>query len=147
MATDQDFQPLLDVQQNQLGLTFSDSTSIDAKILAGLATNVAILLFMAQASLHFPSLWQHVLFLSPFLVSLILDGIATWPRRYLGASPNLDEHPEYLAMDRDTLLLQLLSDTELAISRNSRLNSTRWLFFAASIVFTVLGSIALFVIL
>src|SRR5438270_13712333 len=114
MAKEQDLQPLLDTQQNQLALAFGDGDAIDTKALALLGTNVAILIFAAQASLRIQSPWLQWLLVGSLVVSLIMDGLAAWPRRYIGAGIDIDDHPEYLAMDKETLILQLLADTQLA---------------------------------
>jgi hypothetical protein len=142
-----ELEPLLNTQQNQLMLTFDNGNSIDTKALAMLGTNVALLIFIGQASLSPHSWWQITLVLVPYLVSLLLDVLAIWPRAYSGAGIDLDEHPEYLGYDQDTLTIQLISDTKDAIKTNSRLNARRWRYCVASIVLTGFGTLALFVIL
>lgn len=140
-------EPLLNTQQNQLMLTFDNSDGIDTKALAMLATNVALLIFLAQAALQ-PHGWAQVaLVVVPYVLSLLLNIMAIWPRAYVGASINLDEHPEYLGYDQDTLVLQLISDTKDAIYVNSALNVRRWRYCVLSIVLTGLGTLALFAIL
>src|SRR4051794_35583235 len=94
-----DLSPLLDTQQNQLGIVVSEGAGDDSKVLAILAVTVALLIFIAQASLHFTSWWQYLIILGSYLVSLVFDGLAVLPKRYLGASIDLDKHPEYLGME------------------------------------------------
>jgi hypothetical protein len=139
-----DLQPLLDTKQNHLSLIFSDSSSIDAKALAVLAADIAILIFIAQSDLHLAPA-GFILLLGPFILALLLNGAAIWPRKYIGASINLDKHPDYLSMEKDALLLQLLADTQLAIDKNSAINQTRWSFCAGSIVLSLIGLVLLFV--
>jgi hypothetical protein len=140
-------EPLLNTQQNQLMLTFDNSDSIDTKALAMLATNVALLIFLGQAALQPHSWVQITLVILPYILSLLLNIMAIWPRAYSGASIDLDEHPEYLGYDQDTLILQLISDTKDAIHVNSALNTQRWRYCVLSIVLTGLGTLALFAIL
>ncbi len=147
MTPEYDLQPLLEARQNQLNLVFSDGDSIDTKALALLATNVAILLFIAQVGLRLTSWWQHGLLIVPFFISLIFNGFAVWPRKYIGTSGNPDTYPKYLNMDKETLLLQLLADTQFAINTNSLINALRWRYCFGSLLMTVLGTIILFVIL
>jgi hypothetical protein len=146
MAKEQSLRSLLDLQQNQLDLVFSDGDSIDTKALAILAINVALLLFIAQSSLHFHSWWQYGLLLAPYLLSLGLDGFAIWPTHYRGNVP-LNEHPEYLSMESETLLLQLLADTQLAVEINAAFNRRRWQYCLGSLLLTAFGLVALFAIL
>ncbi|HSX33832.1 MAG TPA: hypothetical protein VLF91_05860 [Candidatus Saccharimonadales bacterium] len=147
MATEQepDLEPLLGVQQNRLGQVLSDGDSIDSKALAILGANIAILIFIDQAGLHNP-LWQLVAVCAPLLLSLLLDFVAIWPQKYLTAV-TLSEAPSYLAMDRPTLVLQLLADTAAAISHNEQVNRRRLRACLSSIVLTALGFLLLLVIL
>lgn len=139
-------QPLLDTQQNQLGVLLDDSASIDAKALGIFAANVAILIFIAQYG--FVIRWYiWVLLLFPFMVSIIYNAVSLYPRRYDAATIDIDAHPEYLAMDEETLTLQLISDTKQAIDTNSALNKKRWLWTATSFGMTVIGSLVLFMVL
>lgn len=65
-------QPLLDTRQNQLALVISQGQSIDAKALALLGSNVAVLIFVAQAQLQLVA-WQWLLLAVPFIGSLAYD--------------------------------------------------------------------------
>jgi|GEM_PF-834461 len=142
-----DLSPLLDTQQNQLGLVVSVGDNIDSKALALLAINVTLLIFISQSSLHFTAWWQYALILGPYFASLVLDALAVLPKNYLGASIDLSAHPEYLVMDSKTLTLQLLADTKKAISHNGRINDLRWRYCLISIMLTAGGTVALFAIL
>lgn len=142
-----ELEPLLSTQQNQLILTFDNGSSIDNKALAMLATNVALLIFVGQAMLQPHDWWQSALVFVPYILSLLLDILAIWPRAYSGAGIDLDSHPEYLGYDQDTLTLQLIADTKDAIKTNTRLNVRRWRYCVVSIMLTGLGTLALFGIL
>ncbi|MEK7153567.1 MAG: hypothetical protein AAB834_06460 [Patescibacteria group bacterium] len=146
MPHKQDLEPLLSAQQSQLNLLFGEGDNIDTKALAILGANIAIIIFIAQASLSIP-LWQTFLVYSPFLLSLGLNTVSIWPRGYIGAGIDLDKSPQYLRMDRETLLLQLLADTQYAIKHNSSLNKQRLRFCVASILLTGLGFVILLAIL
>lgn len=147
MAIDHDLQPLLDVRQNQLGIIFGDSNSIDTKALALIATNIAILIFAAQASLSIHHWWFGLVMVTGYILSSSLAIYAIWPFGYVGAGVNLAEHPEYLELDSESLVLQLISDTELAIERNKQLNRRRWQAVFMSFVCATIGTLALFAIL
>jgi hypothetical protein len=141
-----DLQPLLDTQQNQLGVVLDISASIDNKALALLGSNLTILIYIGSAFSQ-PPQWQWALLLSPFFVSLYFDIVAAWPRSYHGPGVNLAHHPEYVKMDTDALLLQLLADTKHAITHNSRLNNRRLAYCVMSLAATIAGSVVLFVML
>jgi hypothetical protein len=150
MPTKQNFselEPLLDAQQRHLSLIMAESSSTDSKALGIGAANIAILIFIAQANLTFTGWWDHALLLVTFILSLLFNTLAIIPHRYLGAGADLEKSPEYLAMDRETLVLQLISNTETAIKTNDKLNALRWRYCVASLVLTTIGSAALFVIL
>lgn len=147
MPEKQNLQPLLDTQLNQLNLVFSDSDGIDTKALSILGANLALLLFVAQSSgASTLRLWQAFLLWTPLGVSLILDIIAIWPREYTGAV-DLEEHPEYLGMDEETLQLQLLADAQHAIDVNTRLNRQRLRASVLSLIITSLSVVPMLVIL
>jgi hypothetical protein len=146
MPSKQDLQPLLDVEQNQLNLVFSDSNGIDAKALAVLGANVAALLFIDDTNISV-SFWHFVLIYLPFIISLLLDIIAVWPRQYVGASADITTAPEYVKLERDALVSRLLADTIFAIKQNSLLNRSRLRQCNMSIILTVLGICALLLIL
>ena len=142
-----DFQPLLDVRQNHLNLIFGDSASIDTKCLALLGADLAILIFIGQASLGIQNWWLEILLAGSYVVSIMFGILALWPQPYIGASVDLEEHPDYLELDSEDMLLQLISDTELAISRNQQINTRRWRLTLVSFLLTAIGTILLFVIL
>lgn len=143
---DQDLTPLLDAQQNQLSSTLSDGDAIDTKALAILAANIAMIIFARQTALSL-SPWQTALLYTPFSLSLALDFIAIWPRRYMGPGVNPLKLNSYLNMGQPALLLQLLSDTQAAILHNNRLNKQRLKVCVTSIALTGFGFLALLFIL
>ena len=146
MAGDKDLQPLLGVRQNQLSFELGVSDVIDTKSLALLAANLAILLFMAQAKLDV-EWWGYAFSVLPYLVSLAVTILTIWPRDYSGAGVKLSDHPEYLNMKQEPLLLQLIADTEAAIQKNEDLNKKRLRYFISAIALAGLATIALFGIL
>ncbi|HEV2402809.1 MAG TPA: hypothetical protein VGS08_01270 [Candidatus Saccharimonadales bacterium] len=146
MPTAHDLRPLLDVQQNQLNLVFSDSDAIDSKALAVLGANVAILLFIDQAAPHLV-LWKFLTLYGPFMLSLVMDVMSVWPRQYKSAAPDLKKSPDYLTMDTGPLILQILSNTQAAIEHNARLNKKRLQACIVSILLTSLGFIGVLLIL
>ncbi|HSW98579.1 MAG TPA: hypothetical protein VLF71_01960 [Candidatus Saccharimonadales bacterium] len=146
MQTEQDLDPLLANQQNQLDLIFGEGDSIDSKALAILGANVAIIIFVNQTA-HGLALWEYLALYAPFGLSLLLNLFSIWPRRYLYAGVATDRLTDYINMDRDELLLQLLSTTQAAIEHNSRLNNLRMRAALVSIGITGLGFLLLLGIL
>ncbi len=147
MSNEQDLQPLLDAQQSQLQISLTDSSSIDNKALAILAGNVAVLLFVAQANFVFGAWWHGAVLLVPFFISIIMTGVTFWPRRYKGPLIELENHPEYLELSREDLVLQLLADAQQAMEYNLHLNDKRWSFCVAAIISASIGVVVLFAIL
>ena len=146
MQTEQDLDPLLANQQNQLDLVFGEGDSIDSKALAILGANVAIIIFVNQTA-HGLALWEYIALYAPFAASLLLDLFSVWPRKYLYAGVPADRLTDYINMDRDELLLQLLSTTQAAIEHNSHINFLRMRACLISIGITGLGFLALLCIL
>lgn len=147
MAKEIDLGPLLDVRQNQLSILFTESNSIDTKALAIIATDVAILVFSAQASLRVSHWWLGTLLVGGYAVSILAAIFALWPFRYQGAGVNLTEHPEYLKLNSEKLVLQLIADTERAVEKNGRLNHSRWQAVLCSFLLASISTLTLFVII
>lgn len=144
MATP-DLAPFLDARQNQLSLEVSSGDAIDAKALGLLASNIAILIFVAQSALN-----THVLSLlvvALFLASSVFNIMAIWPRKYSGASVSIFDHPEYLTLSTNALLKQLIADTEAAIGHNKGLNRLRLQCCAIALIITVFASLLLLILL
>lgn len=127
---------LLENQQNQLSLVFSEGDSVDGKALAILGANVAVITFISQTTSSLP-LWQYFLLYGPFVLSLGLDIFSIWPRNYKG--PGVEAISKYVNMEREKLLLKLLSNTQAAILHNTRLNRIRLRSCLYSIGLTGLG--------
>jgi len=139
--------PLLDARQNQLQLESAAGDAVDAKALGSLASNLAILIFIAQSSLDRRS-WQVVVVIVAYVVALLLSLVAIWPRKYSGASVSVYDHPEYLTYTHAQLVRQLIADTEAAIANNEAINKHRWQLWARpSLVIMGLASIALLILL
>ena len=142
-----DLTPFLDARQNQLQLEMAAGDGIDTKALGVLASDFAILLFVVQSSdinLHSVVTIVVVLLLT---AALSLTTIAIWPRKYAGASTNMFDHPEYLLMQSTQLVKQLISDTEIAILTNKRVNRQRWLLCSCALILTLVASATLFLML
>ncbi len=142
-----DLEPLLTAQQNHLASLTTESSSTDAKALGIAAANVAILIFIAQAHLSFSSWFVHAALLVPYALSLVFNLVAILPYSYIGAGVNLESSPSYLSMDRRELVAQLLTNTQVAITHNNKLNRRRWQYCAISLIFTAIGTAILFAIL
>lgn len=141
-----DLTPFLDVRQTQLGLEFSESDAIDAKALALLASNLAILIFIVQSPLDVKA-WSMLAIIVALAVAAVLTVITIWPRTYAGASVSMHDHPEYLRYDKDRLIEQLIADTELAITTNMAINRFRRWICAVSLAVTSVTSLFLFILL
>jgi hypothetical protein len=146
MQDEQDPEPLLSNQQNQLGLLFSEGDSIDGKALALLGTNIAAITFIKQAAGHVMG-WELLALYVPFVVSLVLNVYSIWPRPYKAAGVDPDELTDYVNMSRDELLLQLLSNTQSAILHNAGLNRQRMRACLISLGITGLGFLLVLFIL
>lgn len=118
------YQPILDTRQNRLSFELSRGDGIDSKILGVFGANIAVLIFIAQAGLQLNE-WQWAALVVPFMVSLLMNMMMiVAPAQYQG-NVSVTDHPEYLSMDEEDLLLQLIADTEGAIEENMRLNARR----------------------
>lgn len=146
MPKTRDLEPLLTNQQQQLGLIFEEGDGIDGKALAILGANVAIIIFINQTASGL-ALWQYAVLYCPFVLSLVLDIFSVWPRRYHVPVIDLVTQDNFLQMDRETLILQLLSNTQAAIRHNASLNKKRLRYCVGSILLTGLGFLTLLVIL
>jgi hypothetical protein len=142
---DADLQPILDVQVSQLESTLQAGSTIDAKALAVLATNVALLIFMAQGHLAFAEWWQTMLLYGSIFVSLIFNAITIWPLDYIGPGLTPTQLVRHMNLSDQERMLQLISNTTNAIETNNTLNQRRWRLCFRSIVFTGIGALAILV--
>jgi hypothetical protein len=117
---DNDLQPLLDTQQNHLSTLLAQRDSIDNRSLGLLGSVVAILIFIGQSPFVL-EWWQWILLLLPYAVSLVYIIICLLPRAYVGVVVNVDQQLTYATLPRAQLVLQLISDTRLAVKHNTRL--------------------------
>lgn len=74
------------------------------------------------------------------LISTILLIIISWPRDYSLASVKVSSNQEYLNKEEKELLLQLISDNELAVDKNYKKLKMKAILFKISIILLVLGS-------
>lgn len=142
-----DLEPLLNAHQQQLGLVMAEADSIENKALAMLAAAITLLIFIAQAGLHFANQWQVLILIGPYLVSLVCIGCAVWPRHYAGPSMDIDAYRLAPPKSNQELVEILLGNADYAIRYNSRLNQIRWRFSVSAILFLLLGVSVLFAIL
>lgn len=131
------YQPILETRQNQLSFVLSAADGIDGKALGILGANIAVLIFIAQSTLQLTT-WEATVFI-PFVASLVFNIMAIWPQPYRG-NVSVEDRPEYLSMDEEDLLLQLLADTEGAIKENAELNRMRIGWYTISIGLSMLGA-------
>jgi len=139
MKTDRDLQPALSAAQNQIGLIFSTSDSLDGKALAILGFDVAIGIFGVQANLD-NSLWLLVPIFGLLIISLLISIFTILPRDYMGAVVNLDDHPEYFEFSSEELVIQLLANSQEAIAHNSLLNVRKTRYCLAAILTGLLAT-------
>jgi hypothetical protein len=143
---EKDLQPLLDTQQNQLSVSLSANDSIDNRALGIVASVVAVLIFIGQAPFVL-DVWLWIALLVPYAVSLVYAIVCLRPRFGPGASVNLEEHPEYLTMQKDALVAQLLADTRLAIVGIAMQNAYKKKLLRRSFIWAICGVLVLLVVL
>lgn len=145
MPEKQDLEPLLNTQQNLLAAITSQGDGIDNKSLGILAVDVTLLIFIAGIDSGHG--WAILGVVALLAVSLIFASLALQPKKYMGASVNLEDHSEYLTLERETLVLQLLSDTQEAIAHNKKVNFGHWRKALLSAAAAAIGAIGLFIVL
>ncbi|HSE61198.1 MAG TPA: hypothetical protein VLA88_02800 [Candidatus Saccharimonadales bacterium] len=140
-----DPQSLLATQLSQLEITLQEATAIDAKTLAIVATDITLLIFMAQTQLHVGIWWLTFLMYLMFFVALVFAAIAVWPLNYKYVAPGINSQqlPSYLQMSEPARTIQLISTATYGTETNLALNAKRWRLCRLSIVFTVLGLLGL----
>lgn len=124
MPRSSDLEPALNACQTQLELTFSASDSLDTKALGLIGFDIALLIFVLQSDMLKNPLVL-ILSLAAFGISLLFSIKIISPKDYIGAIVDLTKHQEYLKLSRQQLVLQLLADTQKAISINTNLNNNK----------------------
>lgn len=130
---------LLEISQNQLGLTFQASDSLDTKALGILAFDVAILIFTLQSEIDNPW-WLLTPLFGLFTMSMLCAIKVFWPSDYQGPVVDIRERNEYLDMPNPSLLLQLLADTKEAIDSNNEQNTTKSISCITAIMLSLIGT-------
>ena len=144
---DNNLQPLLDTQQNELAAQANLGDIIESRNLAMFAANIAILIYVGQADFALSG-WLWLLLLVPFLLSAVFNFLLMFSSNtQYKSNVNLADHPEYLALDTESLMLQLISDTLAAVEYNKKVNKKRLLRFQLSLFSTIIGVLVLFVII
>ena len=138
MADLRNLQPVLDAAQNQLALTFGASDSLDTKALAILGFNAAFAIFALQSELHNP-IWLLALLFSALLVAGYYSTLVIMPDDYVGAIVDINKHPEYRKLAEQELILQLLVDTQQAITINGQKNEYKTTLCRRAIVSSLIG--------
>jgi len=142
-VNDKDLTPFLDVRQNQLQLEVATGDAIDTKALGILASDFALLLFIAQSNGSMLSSFFTITTLLILSVAVVLTCIVVRPKNYAGSSTSMFDNPEYLDLKTEELIRQLLSDTEIALTTNEAINKSRWLMCAIALVLTLLTTVVL----
>jgi len=132
------YQPILDTRQNRLSFELSRSDGIDSKALSMLGANIAVLIYIAQAGLQMSD-WKWFVLLVPFGLSSFMNVMQVLFYAPYRGNVSMTDHPEYLSMDEEDLLLQLIADTESAIVEGADLNARRLKWFAASVILSIIG--------
>jgi len=140
MARKQNLQPLLDVQQNHLGLVMGVGNSLDTAALGILGFSAAVFIFGLDTALDNPW-WLWLPLVVTLMTSIAVAVYAVWPRAYRGASVDLEVYPHYFTMPEEALLLQLIADTQNAVKANEVINrkKTRACIFSILLAFTGLA--------
>lgn len=141
-----DLEPLLTTQQNHLALLYAQSDSIDSRALGLIASIIAVMIFIGQAALELVW-WQWLLLLFPYVVSLMSAVVCLRPQPYVGVAVDLKRKPQYSTMSKTNLILQLLADTEYAITHNVKLIAGRRALLVRSFTWGLLGTLALLAVL
>lgn len=135
-----DPQTIFATQLSQLEITLQDAASIDAKSLAVVATDIALMIFMAEMPPAF-SLWSYL----PFALSFILATINVIPLHYIGPGITPQQVLSYLQMDEQGRTIQFISNFTNAIKKNTSLNDRRWRVCLAAIVLEAVGLVGLLI--
>ncbi len=139
---EKDLQPLLDTQQNQLGVLLSDASSIDARALGLLAAVIAVLIFIGQSQFDL-TWWLWGMLLVPFGISLIYSFLCLQPRTSRGGAVDLKTNPKYMTMPKEQLVLQLIADTQYALEYNAKQNAELGQLLIFSFGWALFGAVVL----
>lgn len=134
---DNNLQPLLDTQQNELAAVNSAVESNDTRNLGVFAANIAVLIYVAQSGFNLSGA-QFLALSSAFVFSAACNVWLMFPEDYKG-NVDVADHPEYLGLDNQSLMLQLISDTTAAIEYNKAKNAQRVRYFYLSLLLLIAG--------
>ena len=88
-------------------------------------------------------LYEGIFGIAFLAISTALLIVTSWPRDYSSASVKMSSNQGYLNKEEKQLLLQLISDNELATDKNYKKLKTKAILFKISISLLAFGSILL----
>lgn len=137
------FSILLDITLHRFDTVKDADNVIDQKSGTLIGFTIAIIvgyLTIVSSQLAGIKLYEGIIGIVFLLISTLLLIIISWPRDYSFASVKVSSNHEYLNKEEKQLLLQLISDNELAIDKNYKKLKTKALLFKISIALLVFGS-------
>lgn len=97
-------------------------------------------LTIATSQLAGIKLYEGIIGIVFLTISTALLIVTSWPRDYSSASVKMSSNQEYLNKEEKQLLLQLISDNELATNKNDKKLKTKAILFKISVSLLTLGS-------
>lgn len=140
------FSIILDVVRHRFDTVKDADNVLDQK--SGTLMGFAVAIIIGYLTIVTPQLagiklYEGAIGIVFLTVSTVLLIITSWPRDYSSASVSMSSNQEYLNKEEKQLLLQLISDNELAIDKNYKKLKTKAILFKISVSLLMFGSILL----
>lgn len=137
------FSIILDTVRHRFDTIKDADNVLDQKsgTLMGFAIAIIIgYLTIATSQLAGIKLYEGIIGIVFLTISTALLIVTSWPRDYSSASVKMSSNQEYLNKEEKQLLLQLISDNELATDKNHKKLKTKAILFKISVSLLTLGS-------
>lgn len=140
------FKTLLGTVHQRFDTISNADNTLDQK--AGTLMGFGITLIIGYLTLISPQLQgvkliEGLIGVATLAISVILSLIVNWPRSYANASVKLSTNQEYLNKDEEALLLQLISDEEVALEKNFKILNKKVMLYKISTKLLILGGLLL----
>lgn len=137
---------ILDTVRHRFDTVKDADNVLDQKSGTLMGFSIAIIigyLAVATSQLVGIKLYEGILGIVFISISAVLLIITSWPRDYSSASVKMSSNQGYLNKEEKQLLLQLISDNELATDKNYKKLRVKAILFKLSVSLLVFGSILL----
>ncbi len=140
------YRVLLDLEIQKFDTVSNADNTIDQKSGSLLGFEIAIIVFylsIFKSNLESIKNFESFIGIIILIISIIIFINITWPCIYSFASIRLKPNSEYFKKDENSLLRQLISNTQLSLQKNKKVLEIKILKYKIALILLILGALLL----